>query len=207
MKAKGIEEPFSHGIGRYAPWKAIATPNQVSATLTGKDQWKGISLAELEGQNFVMQFKAELKPDGLYLALSVVSDTDSLVGIHYYYHLPKGKGTVYSQVQNQYIDHNERKPLPPSWKLDAQQNLTYELDSEADFTFHPFPDPLNGVIVLDAVDYRLTTRYSSPSQENAWQLYHPAGASFVCIEPVSSQDPRHPNLTVSNIEIHLQINI
>ena len=76
-----------------------------------------------------------------------------------------------------------------------------------DNTFHPFPHPLNGTIILelDAIDYRLTTKYSSPSQENSWQLYHPKGASFVCIEPLSAQDIRHPNLTTSNILITLQI--
>lgn len=43
------------------------------------------------------------------------------------------------------------------------------------------------------------------SEENCWQLYHPEGASFVCIEPISSQDPRHPNLSVSAISIRLAI--
>lgn len=207
LKAKGILEPFSHGIGRYAPWKAKATESKVSAILTGKDQWNGVPLAELEGQNFSMLFQAELLPDGLHLDLSVVSDADSLVGIHYYYHLPKGKGTIFSQVQNYYMDHNERKPLPSAWKIDSQQLLTYDLNVDTDYTFYPFPDPLTGTIVLDAVDYRLTTNYRCSSQENSWQLYHPEGASFVCIEPISSQDPRHPNLTVSSIQIALQIEI
>jgi hypothetical protein len=193
VKAKGIAEPFSHGIGRYAPWKAAATHNKVTAILSGKDLWNGVSLAELEGQNFVMRFQAELLPEGLHLDLSVVSETDSLIGIHYYFHLPKGKGTVFSQVQ-------ETGP-----RIDSQKHLEYSLNENVDATFHPFPDPLSGTIVLDAVDYRLTTKYTSPSQENSWQLYHPEGASFVCIEPISSQDPRHPNLTTSNIHISLEI--
>lgn len=193
IKAKGIIEPFSHGIGRYAPWKAVATENKITAILMGKDLWNGVPLAELEGQNFVMRFQAELLPDGLYLDLSVVSETDSLVGIHYYYHLPKNKGTIFSQVQ-------EAGP-----QIDSQKNFKCLLIDHVDTTFHPFPDPLHGTIILDAIDYRLITKYSSPSQENSWQLYHPEKASFVCIEPISSQDPRHPNLSTSNIRIHLQI--
>jgi hypothetical protein len=204
LKAKGIKEPFSHGIGRYAPWKATADSRKVSAILTGKDQWNGVPLSELEGQNFTMQFIAELLPEGLKLKLSVVSDTDSVVGIHYYYHLPKGKGTLISQVQKQYID-GIKKPLPSDISLDENQEMRFNLDSAADFTFYPFPKPLEGKIILDAIDYHLITHYSSLSQENAWQLYHPKGASFVCIEPVSAQDPRHPNLTASSLEISLKI--
>src|SRR5262249_36353923 len=99
IKAKGVNEPFSHGIGRYAPWNAKATQTKLNAILTGKDQWNGVPLSALEGQNFTMRFQAELLPDGLHLDLSVVSDSDSLIGIHYYYSLPKGKGKIISQVQ------------------------------------------------------------------------------------------------------------
>ena len=205
VKAKGIQDPFSHGIGRYAPWQVEAREHWVRGILTGKDQWNGVPLAELEGQNFKMTFEAELLPDGLHLDLAIVSDSDSLVGIHYYYHLPEGKGVVKSEVQDFILDHNERKPIPSSWNFNEQHQLIYPLEQDTDFTFFPFPDPLEGSILLDAGVYRLRTKYSCLSQENSWQLYHPAGASFVCIEPLSSQDPRHPNLTVSSLKIHLQI--
>ncbi len=205
VKAKGIKEPFSHGIARYAPWNASATETKVTAKLTGKDLWNGVPLAELEGQNFTMGFTAELTPQGLSISLSVVSDKDSLVGIHYYYYLPQGSGKVISQVQKSYMENQELKPLPERWKLDPSQTLTFDLKEAADFTFYPFPNALEGNILLDAGTYKLLTRYSCQSQENCWQLYHPASASFVCIEPISSQDPRHPNLTASSIQIHIEI--
>lgn len=205
VKAKGVQDPFSHGIGRYAPWKVEAHEHEVRATLTGKDLWNGIPLSELEGQNFKMNFKAELLPDGLYIDLSIVSDTDSLVGLHYYYHLPEGKGLVKSEVQQRIIDRQEYKTIPSSWNFSEQHQLTYPLDQETDCTFYAFPDPLNASILLDTGVYRLVTKYRCLSQENSWQLYHPQGASFVCIEPLSAQDPRHPNLTVSSLNIHLQI--
>src|ERR1700722_13801367 len=89
VKAKGILEPFSHGIARYAPWKLLeVTKSSFKARLSGKDSWNGVALAALEGQNFTMDFKGELTALGLKLDLAVVSDTDSLVGIHYYYRLP-----------------------------------------------------------------------------------------------------------------------
>lgn len=198
VKAKGIKEPFSHGIARYAPWTSEATPNIIKGRITGKDKWNGIPLAELEGQNFNMNFEAQLGEKGLSLNLSVVSDSDSLVGIHYYYALPNGKGRIISQVQN-------LQSLPSDFQLDSHQRLEFDLSHEADYTFHPFPDPLRGHIVLETEKYTLYTTYQCNNAENCWQLYHPQDASFVCIEPLSAKDPRHPNLTVSSIQIHLDI--
>lgn len=205
VKAKGVQEPFSHGIARYAPWKAEATTNHVKAQITGKDTWNGIPLSQLEGQNFNMQLEADLREEGLFLILSVVSDTASLVGIHYYYALPQGKGRVISDVQNQVVINGELKPIPSQWQLDSQQRLIFDLQEEADLTFRPYPNLLKGNILLETEEYELRTRYDCVCAENSWQLYHPKGASFVCIEPISSQDPRHPNLSVSSLNIHIEI--
>lgn len=205
VRAKGVKDPFSHGIARYAPWQAQASENRVEATLTGKDLWNGVSLASLEGQNFKMKYSAELTPTGLQIEMSIVSDMDSIVGIHYYYHLPKGTGVVRSAIQNRFIEKNQCKPLHEEWKLSSQNVLEFNLDNEADYTFFPFPNALEGKILLDTGVYQLQTHYKCTSQENSWQLYHPKGASFVCIEPISSQDPRHPNLTVSSLWIQLQV--
>lgn len=205
VKAKGVHDPFSHGIARYAPWTAEVKDNRIQAVLTGKDLWNGIPLSELEGQNFKMTFNAELAPNGLHLDLAIVSDTDSVVGLHYYYHLAENRGTISSEVKNKIIDKNELKPIPSSWNFNEQHRLVYPLEGDTDYTFFPFPDPLEGAILLDTQAYRLQVKYTCPSQQNSWQLYHPAGASFVCIEPLSAQDPRHPNLTVSSLKVHIQI--
>jgi len=202
---QGSTDPFTHGVSRYAPWNFKATPTSISAKLTGKDTWNDVPLSEIEGQEFTMGFEAKLLPTGLHLELSVVSETDSIVGIHYFYNLPRGTGTVTSEVQKTYYDPNKEKTIPEAWLEDGTQTLTFNLNEKADYAFHPFPHPREGDILLDAGDYRLRTTYQCPSQENAWQLYHPKGASFVCIEPVSSQNPRCVNLTVSSIAIQLQI--
>ncbi len=205
VKAKGVQDPFSHGIARYAPWKAEATATSVKAHLSGKDMWNGAALSTLEGQNFTMHLEANLRENGLFLNLSIVSDTDSLVGIHYYYALPEGKGRVISEVQNQVRIQGELQPIPSNWQFDDQQRLIFDLTQEADFTFRPYPDPLKGRILLETEKYHLRTHYECMCAENCWQLYHPQHASFVCIEPISAQDPRHPNLTVSSLNIHLEI--
>lgn len=205
VKSKGVQDPFSHGIARYAPWQAEATQTAVKAVLTGKDTWNGVPLSELEGQNFTMNFQADLKEDGLHLELSVVSDTSSLVGIHYYYALPQGKGKIISRVMDQVRMEGELRPIPADWNFDDQQLLTFDLDQETDFTFRPYPNGLEGDILMENEAYCLRTRYKCLCEENCWQLYHPKGAPFVCIEPISSQEPRHPNLTVSSIQIHIEI--
>jgi len=205
VKAKGVADPFSHGIGRYAPWTATATPTTVSATLSGKDIWNGVALSALEGQNFTMHYCAELKPDGLHINLDVVSETDSVVGLHYYYALPKGTGQVIAGVQPEYIDQGELKAIPPTWSYDDQHTLTFDLANAADYTFHSYPNPRQSNMTLDTGDYKVVVSYLSPSQENSWQLYHPKGTSFACIEPISAQDPRHPNLTVSSLQVHIEI--
>lgn len=202
--AKGILDPFSHGIGRYAPWKAQFNENSIQAELSGKDQWNGIPLSQLEGQNFSMKMRASLSQAGLALDLSVVSDTDSLVGIHYYLHLPQGKGRVISKIKDTCYINGKVEKVPSEWGFNGS-DLRFELDKAADYTFFPSPNPLHSDIFLETENYRLKVSYQSICQENSWQLYHPVGSSFVCIEPVSAQDPRHPNLTVSSISIQLQI--
>ncbi len=204
IKAKGIKDPFSHGIARYAPWRAEATENSLKGELSGKDLWNGVPLAELEGQNFKMTFQADLLPEGLRLQLAIVSDTNSLVGLHYFYRLPNGKGEVSSTIKDTYLDQNEQMAVPIDWLVGANK-LNFSLEQAADFTFHPRPNPLKGEILLKTSEYCLKTVYECPCQENAWQLYHPLDASFVCIEPVSAQVPKHPILTVSSLNIQLTI--
>lgn len=194
---------FTHGIGRYAPWKFEATEDSITATLSGKDEWEGFPLSKLEGQNFKMEFRSRLEENGLHIRYSVVSDTDSIVGLHYYYRLPAGRGKVFSGVKPDYYDPNVKRPIPKEWLQEGK--LAYTLDKDTDFAFHPYPNPLAADILLDAETYRLRVRYSNASEENAWQLYHPKGASFVCIEPCTAQDPRHANLTVSSMDVHLEI--
>ncbi|KAF3362687.1 hypothetical protein PHSC3_000927 [Chlamydiales bacterium STE3] len=204
IKAKGIQDPFSHGIARYAPWVSEVTESSIKGTLTGKDLWNGVSLADLEGQNFKMTFQAELLPEGLKMYISIVSDTNSLVGCHYFYRLPQGENKVIAPVRDFYMDKEEKKTIPQEWLNEAKQ-LNFPLDQKADYTFFSFPQPLRSTIVLATNDYRLTTTYECDSQENCWQLYHPEGASFVCIEPMSAQFPRHPILSVSSLTVLLSI--
>ena len=199
LQEVGEWDPFSHGVARYAKWNVTATNESLHATLTGEDTLKGIPLKEIEGQDFKIEFRAELKDSKLNLKLTVVSHTDSLVGIHYYYALPDGKGRVRSTVDRSYTaNHTDTRTLESSV-------FDYSLEEDTDFTFHPRVDARRGEITLETSTHKLITKYLSPSSENCWQLYHPKGSRFVCIEPISAYDPCHPNLSVSGVDISLEI--
>ena len=182
---EGRPDPFSHGIARYVPWKFEADQTSIRAKLSGKDLYQEMKLADIEGQNFELDFRATLT-DRLHIEYSVVSDTDSVVGLHTYYRLVNGKGVVRSKVKEEPFD------------------LALELDKPYDLNFHPFR-PREGSIALETIDYSLAIEYKAPSEEISWQLFHPQGATFVCLEPISAYNPRSPHLTSSSIEVNIEI--
>lgn len=187
MRAKGFSDPFPNGIGRYVPWQTTFSETKTHAILSSKDNWQGTPLSALDGQNFKMELKAELMPNGLEMEISSVSDADSLVGFQYNFHLPNGQGKITSKLQN--------------------RPLSYDLDRSKEISgiFNPSENPREGKILLETTLYRLMTTTLCCCQENCWQLFYPVDASSVCIAPMSAQDPYHPNLTVSSIRIKLQI--
>ncbi len=206
LKAKGVAEPFSHGIGRYAPWQVEkVTEDEVVAHLSGTDQWHGVPLKELEGQNFVMRYHAKCLSQGLQIDLSVKSDTESVVGLHTYYAMGSGKAFIQTRVQDHYLAQSTLHPIPSTWNFSADHTLTYPVDQETDFGFHPFPDPTQGKITLQSEDRCVEVHYSCENGENSFQIWHPMGKSFVCIEPLSAKDPRKPKLSVSRLKILISV--
>ena len=205
-KIKGTQEPFSHGIGRYAPWKVeFVSEGEIRAVLTGSQEWNGSLLKDLEGQDFVMRYQAKLVAEGLEIDLSVKSDTESVVGLHTYYALTHGQGVVTTRVQDHYVEKSHSKSIPSTWNYGVDHTLTYPLSLETDFGFHPFPNPLHAQVELACASHSVRVEYTCDNAENSFQLWHPAGASFVCIEPLSAKDPRKPKLTVSRLKILISI--
>lgn len=199
-------DPFSHGIGRYAPWRVESVgPSHIKSILRGGDTWHNVPLKALEGQDFFMEYEAKMTPLGLEIHLSVKGETESVIGLHTYYALTNGKGRITAKVQNHYNDQGVLKPIPSTWNYGEDQTLTYELESATDYGFHNFPDPLHGSILMETGSYRLQVQYWCDNEENSWQLWHPKEASFVCIEPLAAKDPRKPRLTVNNLKILISI--
>jgi len=206
VKAQGVIEPFSHGIGRYVPWHVEkVSENEIVAALSGEQEWNGVKLKELEGQNFKMGYSAKMTPEGLEINLFVMSDTESVVGLHTYYALDQGKGNIQCRVQDHYVDKSEFKPIPSTWNYSKDHTLFYPLDHETDFGFHPFPDPVKGSILLESASHHVRVNYSCDNQENSFQIWHRQEGSFVCIEPLSAKDPRKPKLTSSKLKVLISI--
>lgn len=204
VKAKGGRDPFSHGIGRYAPWRVLSqTPSSLCAALSGDDCWKGIPLKELEGQDFDMTYEATLTEAGLKISLSVTSPHPSIVGLHTYYAF-NGPSQVTSSVQNCYNDGGTFKPIPSTWNYDNSQ-LQFFLPQVADYGFVAAPDPGHGEICLETSSHSIRVQYWGDPKESSWQLWHPEGGTFVCIEPLSAHNPRHCQQRSSHIEILISI--
>lgn len=199
-------DPFDQGIGRYASWKVEGSPseNRVKAIITGKEQKEGIPLSSFEGQNFKMTYEAQLHPSGLHLDLSVVSETDSLIGTEFRFALPDGPSLVSSDVKKNVYEQGVLKTLSDENSY-HEGKWTHDLSKPIHAAFHPLHTSLSGTIHLTTAKYRLEVRYRCINQEHSWVLHKQPDKSFVSISPVTSQNPWKPNLTASSIHIECEL--
>jgi len=208
VKAQGKEEPFSHGIARYVPWKYVSSETQIKAHLHGSDLYKGVPLSVFEGQDFKMSYEARLLESGLFIEYKVESEHPSVVGLHYYYALP-GKGVVQGEVEPTYRDQKEWKPLPQEWTKEKPTHLHFTLPQEADFGFIPAkktPNDHDYKWILDTDTYSLHFDFNTASnREITCQIFHPPNTTYVCIEPLSAYFPPEPQLSRSTLEVKIEI--
>ena len=206
VMAQGKKEPFSHGIARYVPWKFVASSTQIKGRLRGSDLYKGVPLKVFEGQDFDMTFEARLLTDGLFIEYKINSENPSILGLHYYYRL-NGPGFVYGAVQDTYRDHAAWKPLSSNWT--KNNHLHFPLPQEADFGFIPekkSPTDHDYHMNLNTPEYSLHIDYNTASDtEISCQVFHPKGATYVCVEPLTARFPPAPTLARSTLEAKLQI--
>lgn len=201
IKAKGGEEPFSHGIGRYVAWNYSASDLSIDGFISGMDTISGVTFAALEGFDFEMHFKATITAKGLEIDMYVESEkVPSIAGLHYYYALTHKKGFVKMRCNDHYNDMGLSKPIPDAWKDPTTGDLHFNLDNESDYTFWP-TEPRE--VILETGNHKLRICYQTDTDEHGVQLYHPKGESFVCIEPVTAKNPR----AVKQKRNHLKVNI
>lgn len=204
LKTTELKDPLFNGIARYASWNAQSTQNEVNANLSGQDQIGQTPLSQLQGQNFQMTFRGTMTEQGLEIYMSIVSDSDSLVGFNYRYALTQSQNFITADVQDLYEEEGELKPIPSSWNYEKKR-LTFDLNQAANYHFRPFIDPLSGSILLQTPNYHLKTTYHSANDENNWQLVRSPGSPFVCIAPMSAKRSHMPNLSVSSMKVMLEI--
>ena len=203
LKAKGVKEPFSHGIARYAPWNHTATNTSLHANISGNDTWEGVLLSLLEGFNFTMYMDVELRKDGLFIELSVSAEKPSVIGSHYYYAIGKGSSFLTAEVKGQYFDGKGMVNAPSGWV--KKDHLHIPLDGSLDYGFYPQDKELYTEVLLNTDTHKVRIKYLSHTEEGSLQIYHPEGASFVCIEPLSATFPREPRLHASGVNIQIEI--
>lgn len=196
------QEPFSHGIGRYVPWAYQLEENAFVATLKGSDEIGPYTLSQLEGFDFQMELKGFLNHQGLHLDYSIESEKPSVIGFHYYYATSE-EGRVEAPCEAYYREAKGLIEIPREWK--EGERLCYLLNRETDFTFRPPSGKRETAIELKTPQQHLRITYKAYQDEHAWQLYHPKGATFVCIEPVSAQNPREARSLKSRLEITVEI--
>ena len=203
---KGQKEFFSHGIARYVPWKYEGDKTSITATLSGDTKFNGYYLRDIEGKSFDLKYHAALTEDQLSIQYSMEADKPSVIGLHYYYALVDKKGVVSSLVDPKYHHPDGWKTIPDTWYVNKNE-LGFKVgpETEADFGFRPFNDALETQIELDTGSYKLQINYQSCSEENAWQLYHPKDASYVCLEPVSAKNPREAKNLACELNVQLKI--
>lgn len=205
MRKHGYEDPFFDGVARYAPWQTEQTDTTLKATLNGKNTLNNVPLAQLEGQAFQLLMDASLDAHGLHIDLSVVSDTDSVMGIDYRFALPHGKGTLTSDVAKIGLHEGKQTEISHALRIDEKHTLRLDLSQPAYWGFYPYLNPLKGNILLETETYALRTTYSCQSQENTWIVRRPEKHPYVSLCPLSAKNPWCPNLTVSSIHINLEI--
>ncbi|MCH9634329.1 MAG: hypothetical protein S4CHLAM7_10750 [Chlamydiae bacterium] len=207
LKAKGEREFFSHGIGRYVPWKYKGSENQIEASLSGEDTYKGVKISSLEGQSFELIFKASFVEDQLEIDYSFTAERPGVIGLHYYYALSNQLGNVRAKVGPKYHRSEGWFPVEKSW-LCQPGELEFKINSDiaADFGFLPFEkDATSNTIELHTESHNLRIHYQADSSQNSWQIYRPKGASYICLEPVLAQNPREAKLISGHLKVRIKI--
>ncbi|MCH9611547.1 MAG: hypothetical protein S4CHLAM102_00170 [Chlamydiia bacterium] len=202
----GQKECFSHGLGRYAPWDFEASENAIKATLTSSSKLAGMRLKELEGFDFSMQVAAKLEKDGLYFSLHVEGTLPTVIGQHYYYAIQDQSCTIKALTENQYDDKNTLHPIPNEWKSTdnpSSLHLNIEPTTSLDYGFHPITNPAH--ILMKTGSHTLEVSYWPENDQNVFQIYRPANATYVCIEPMTTYFPRNVVQTQSSINTRISI--
>lgn len=206
LEKKGQKEFFSHGIARYVPWKAKGDETHLIAHLKGSDDYRGFLLKDIEGFDFELTYEAKVRKKTLHIDYRFQSERPGVIGLHYYYALHNKKGSVHSQVGPRYHHPEGWKALDKKW-LSKDGKFIYHVDRNqaADFGFCPKEHHLLGSkIVLETSEQKIQIHYETDSTQNAWQLYHPKDATYVCIEPVTAHNPRDPKLMEGRLKVEIK---
>jgi galactose mutarotase-like enzyme len=205
LRFRRDSEPFSHGIARYVPWKVTKEQkNSFHAVLDSHDTVEGITLGEIEGFDFVMEFEATVYQRELRILYKAKSTSQPVVvGLHTYYALEDSMKTIDLVGSPFYYDKLKKKSVPPDWYGD--HGLRIPLDKPLDYTFSPQLDKegYGEVEVQRGVSTLLIQAKASP--DLSFQLYRGENSPFICIEPIAALNPRIVTQKNASIEVRISL--
>ena len=202
-KPEMASDPFVNGVASHAPWTITSSDsNSFKAIIKGKDVWNEKTLAELQGQDFVMRAEAYLSNEGLFFKISIVSDTASLVGVSTAYYVPENT-VLFADVQPFFIENGIKFPLEPSESY-KERTLNLDLSKNSAYTLWP-KDPCSASLCIANSRHEVLFTYNAICAENSFQIERQTDENLLAIHAMSSFDPLHPNLSASHLSFGWQI--
>lgn len=201
-KMKSLKDPYPYGLGRYGNWEANASASSFRAHINGDMTWQNEPLKALQNQNFKMTFEGDITPTELVLTLSVISDSDSIVGIEYFFPYAHANRFIETSAKREIYIEGKESTLPERWDYSPNGKLKVPTSEDYAFSFRPYPNPTQGEVIIDDL---LKVKYESISEESSWILRNHPQEKIFSLGAVSSQNPWKPNLTVSSITIKMSV--
>jgi galactose mutarotase-like enzyme len=205
LRFRNEAEPFSHGIARYVPWKVLEKDGRrFKAVLDSHDEIEGLTLAEIEGFDFKLEFEAEVSEREIRIVYSAKSSSNPVVvGLHTYYALDPTMKTADLAGAPFYYDKLTKMKVPPEWFGDRV--LRIPLDRPLDYTFSPKLGR-DGFAEVEVRRGALSLFIQAKAYPDlSFQLYRVDNSPFICIEPIAAINPRI--LTQKNASIEVRISL
>ena len=200
------QEPFSHGIGHFVRWNYSNSDTSIRAHISGMDAIGNVTYASLAGFDFKFDYEAHLTSAGLEIDLKVESPTNRcFAGLHTYYSLEKNSGRVSINCDEKYNDMGTLRVIPDKWR-GKETTLDFDFKEAADYGFFPNTEEKCGVAMLTTGNRKVKISYkANDANEHGFQVYHPEGASFACIEPGTARNFREAKLKRNHIKIKIEV--
>lgn len=202
LQERGIGDPFQHGVGRYVSWpyetyRVGGSFAAVSGRIDGSTECGGLRLAVAQGFDFSARVEYRIERRKLEVRFDVEGEQPVACGIHFYYRLPDpARCGVWLEAKGpRRTSDGSTKPIPESWGKEGA--LTIPLAEALDDTFLPVTS-LQGTSTYRLVtpEYQLDTVVPTAGPEqNIYEsvvIFSPAGADFVCLEPLSAREGTRP---------------